>query len=172
MTEDTCRVRWINRQAVMTLPENIDRSNADRVREQLLLVINRGAVALIADLAATLSCDYSGTDALARANQRAVASGTELRIVVTADVVRRLLSLSGLDRLVSVYPTLDAGPCRRSRSPGGPCRASNPGDQPGRARDRRPGPGSSRRSRQPHRGTAGLGHHQHRQRRREPARRH
>jgi anti-anti-sigma factor len=108
MTEDTCPVRWINRQAVMTLPEHIDRSNADRVREQLLLVINRGAVALIADLAATLSCDYSGTDALARAYQRAVASGTELRIVVTADVVRRVLSLSGLDRLVSFYPTLDA----------------------------------------------------------------
>ncbi len=108
MTEDTSPVRWINRQAVMTLPEHIDRSNADRVREQLLLVINRGAVALIADLAATLSCDYSGTDALARAYQRAVASGTELRIVVTADVVRRVLSLSGLDRLVSVYPTLDA----------------------------------------------------------------
>ena len=101
-------MRWINRQAVMTLPEHIDRSNADRVREQLLLVINRGAVALIADLAATLSCDYSGTDALARAYQRAVASGTELRIVVSADVVRRVLSLGGLDRLVSVYPTLDA----------------------------------------------------------------
>ena len=133
MTEDTGPVRWINRQAVMTLPENIDRSNADRVREQLLLVINRGAVVLIADLAVTVSCDYSGTDALARANQRAVASGTELRIVVTADVVRRLLSLSGLDRLVSVYPTLDAalaagaarrevpaGPATPAISPAGP----------------------------------------------------
>ena len=92
----------------MTLPEYIDRSDADRVREQLLLVINRGAVALIADLAATVSCDYSGADALARAHQRAVASGTELRIVVTADVVRRVLSLTGLDRLVSIYPTLEA----------------------------------------------------------------
>ncbi len=77
--------------------------NAGRVREQLLLVINRGAVALIADLAATLSCDYSGTDALARACQRAAASGTELRIVVTADVVRRVLSLSGLDRLAATW---------------------------------------------------------------------
>src|SRR5215472_9110852 len=119
MTEDTCPVRWINRQAVMTLPEHIDRSNADRVREGLLLVINRGAVALIADLAATLSCDYSGTDALARAYQRAIASGTGLRIVVTADVVRRVLSLSGLDRLVSIYPTLDAGAQRR-QVPAGP----------------------------------------------------
>ena len=34
----------------MTLPERIDRANADGVQEQLLLVIKRGAVALIADL--------------------------------------------------------------------------------------------------------------------------
>jgi len=123
MTEDTCPVRWINRQAVMTLPEHIDRSNAGRIRDQLLLVINRGAVALIADLAATLSCDYSGTDALARAYQRAIASGTGLRIVVTADVVRRVLSLSGLDRLVSIYPTLDAAlaaGAQRRQVPAGP----------------------------------------------------
>lgn len=63
MAEDTCLARWIDRQAVVTLPEYIDRSDADRVREQLLLVINRGAVALIADLAATVSCDYAGADA-------------------------------------------------------------------------------------------------------------
>ena len=31
-----------------------------------------------------------------------------MRLVVTADVVRRVLSLNGLDRLVAVYPDLDA----------------------------------------------------------------
>jgi anti-anti-sigma factor len=108
MPENTCPVRWTGQQAVVTLPECIDRSNADQVREQLLLVINRGAVMLIADLAATASCDYSGADALARACRRAAASGTDLRLVVTADVVRRVLSLSGLDRLISIYPTLEA----------------------------------------------------------------
>jgi anti-sigma B factor antagonist len=108
MPENACPVRWTGRQAVVTLPECIDRSNADQVREQLLLVINRGAVMLIADLAATLSCDYSGTDALARACRRAVASGTDLRLVVTADAVRRVLGLTGLDRLISIYPTLEA----------------------------------------------------------------
>ena len=108
MPDNTCPVRWTGRQAVVTLPECIDRSNADQVREQLLLVINRGAVMLIADLTATLSCDYSGADALARACRRAVASGTDLRLVVSADVVRRVLSLSGLDRLISIYPTLQA----------------------------------------------------------------
>ena len=106
--EDSFPVQWMDRLAVVALPECIDRFNANRVREQLLLVINRGAVVLIADLAATVSCDYAGADALARAYKRAVASGTELRVVVISDVVRRVLGLSGLDRLVSVYPTLEA----------------------------------------------------------------
>jgi anti-anti-sigma factor len=106
--EYTCPVQWTGRLAVVTLPECIDRSNADQIREQLLLIINRGAVVLIADLAATVSCDYSGTNALVRAYQRAAANGTDLRLVVIADVVRRVLRLSGLDRLVSIYPTLEA----------------------------------------------------------------
>jgi anti-sigma B factor antagonist len=108
MLEDISPVWWTGRQAVVTFPEDIGRFNADRVREQLLLVINRGAVALIADLTATVSCDYSGADALVGAYKRAVASGTELRLVVPAAVVRRVLSLNGLDRLVPVHATLEA----------------------------------------------------------------
>ncbi len=91
----------------MTLPQHIDGSNAGQIREQLLWIINRGAAVLIVDLAGTLSCDYSGADVLARAHHRAAANGTELRLVVIADVVRRVLSLSGLDRLAGVYPDLD-----------------------------------------------------------------
>lgn len=100
-------MRWTGRRAVVTLPQHIDSSNADQVRERLLWIVNRGAAVLIADLAGTASCDYSGADALARAHHRAVANGTELRLVVTGDVVRRVLSLSGLDRLAGVYPDLD-----------------------------------------------------------------
>ena len=101
-------MQWTGRQAVVTLPQDIDTSNADQIREQLLWIVNRGAAILIADLTETVSCDYSGVDALARAHYRATANGTELRLVVTAGVVRRALSLNGLDRLVAVYPDLDA----------------------------------------------------------------
>jgi anti-anti-sigma factor len=101
-------VQWTGRQAMVTLPKDIDSSNADQIREQLLWIINRGAAVLIADLTETLSCDYSGADALARAHHRALANGTELRLVVAVDVVRRVLSLNGLDRLIAVYPDLDA----------------------------------------------------------------
>ena len=82
MPEDTCPVQWTGRQAVVTLPQHIDGSNADQIREQLLWIINRGAAVLIVDLTGTVSCDYAGADALARVHDRAVADGTELRLAV------------------------------------------------------------------------------------------
>ena len=107
-------MQWTGRQAVITLPEHIDVSNAGQIREELLSVINRGATALIADMTATISCDHAGADAVVRAYQRAIISGTELRLVVTAQIVRRVLSLSGLDRLVSIYPSLESATAARA----------------------------------------------------------
>jgi anti-anti-sigma factor len=108
MPEDAFPVEWAGRQAIVTLPEHIDVSNVAQLREQLLAVINRGAAVLIADLARTASCDHAAVDAIARAYQRAVVSGTQLRLVITAPVVRRVLSIEGLDRLVSIYPSVEA----------------------------------------------------------------
>jgi anti-anti-sigma factor len=108
MPDDAFPVEWAGQQAVVTLPEHIDVSNVAQLREQLLAVINRGAAVLIADLTRTASCDHAAVDAIARACQRAAVSGTQLRLVVTAPVVRRVLSIEGLDRLVSVYPTVEA----------------------------------------------------------------
>ena len=108
MLKDVRHVQWTGRQAVIALPEHIDVSNAGPICEELLWAISRGAEALIADLATTISCDDAGADALARAYQQAVISGTELRLVVTAQVVRGMLSRNGLDRLVPIYPSLEA----------------------------------------------------------------
>ena len=112
--EDIYPVRWAGKQAVATLPEDIDVSNAGQIREQLLSVINCGAAVLIADMTATISCDYTGGEAVIRAYQRAVISGTDLRLVVTAQIVRRVLSYNGLDRLVSIYPSLEAAQAVRA----------------------------------------------------------
>jgi anti-anti-sigma factor len=108
MPEDAFPVEWAGRQAVVTLPEHIDVSNVAQLREQLLSVINRGAAVLIADMTSTASCDHAAVDAIARAYQWAAVSGTQLRLVVTAPVVRRVLSIEGLERLVSIYPSVAA----------------------------------------------------------------
>jgi anti-anti-sigma factor len=126
MLTDIYPVQWTGRQAVIALPEHIDVSNAGPIREELLSVINRGAEALIADLTATISCDHAGADALARGYQRAVVSGTELRLAVTAPVVRQMLSLNGLDRLVPIYPSLEAATAARAPATVIPVAATRP----------------------------------------------
>jgi anti-sigma B factor antagonist len=123
-------VEWADGWAVVTLPEHIDVSNAGQISERLLWIINRGAAELIVDLAATVSCDHAGADAVARAYQRAAGSGTQLRLVVTAPIVRRVLSINGLDRLVPVYPSLEAAAAAVARAPVAPCCPGQPRQWP------------------------------------------
>ncbi len=108
MSEDTYPVQWTDDQAVVMLPEDIDAANVGLIREELLVLVNRAPAVLIVDMTATASCDYAGAEALVRAYRRAVANGTQLRLVVPAEVVRHVLSGSGLDHLVSVYPSREA----------------------------------------------------------------
>jgi anti-anti-sigma factor len=108
VSENTPAVQWTGRRALVRLPDHIDVTNASQISEQLLSAINRGATDLVADLTATISCDHAGADAIGRAYQRAAANGTQLRLVVPADIVRRILSINGLDRLIPIYPSAQA----------------------------------------------------------------
>ena len=108
MPDDLFPVTWTGRRAIVSFPGQVDISNVDQLRDRLLSVINRGAAVLIADMTSTVSCDHAAVDAIARACQRAAANGTQLRLVVPAPSVRRVLRIEGLDRLVSIYPLLDA----------------------------------------------------------------
>ena len=124
-------VAWTGGRAVVAFPEHVDMSNATQIREQLLGVFDRGAAVVIADMSATVWCDYIGVDAVARACQRAAACRADLRLVATAPAVRRLLAAEGLDRLVPVYSSVEAAiiagepddlapPIAASRSPARP----------------------------------------------------
>jgi anti-anti-sigma factor len=108
MPDDQFPVEWTGRRAVVAFPGYVDISNVDQLRDRLLSVINRGASEVIADMTGTLSCDHAAVDAIARACQRAAVSGAQFRLVVTAPVIRRVLGIEGLDRLVSIYPSLEA----------------------------------------------------------------
>ena len=138
MLEDLYPVRWTGRQAVVSLPDHIDVSNASKITDELLSLINRGAAPLIVDMTATASCDHAGADAIARAYQRAAANGIRLRLVVTAQIVRRTLAFTGLDRLVSIYPSLEAAAAAGEPAPVVPPEpspaAGEPDDQSGAGR--------------------------------------
>ena len=117
---------WIGQVAVVTLPTEIDVTNADTVREDLLSAVNQGAVLLVADMSKTTFCDSAGVSALVRTFRRATASSSGLRLVVSTPAVQRVLSITGVDRLLDIFPSVAAsmaGPYGLSGQairPGGP----------------------------------------------------
>jgi anti-sigma B factor antagonist len=106
--DEHCRVLWTGEIAVVALPVEIDITNSDDVREDLLTVVNQGADVMIADMSRTKFCDSSGVSALVRAFRRATSSGTKMRLVVAGRAVDRVLTLTGVDRLIEIYPTVAA----------------------------------------------------------------
>jgi anti-sigma B factor antagonist len=107
VSDDEC-VLWVGRVAVMTLPGEVDISNAGQIRQNLTAVIARDASLIIADMSATTFCDSAGVTALVRAVRAANASGAGLRIAASAPAVTRVLAITGVDRLIEVYPSVAA----------------------------------------------------------------
>jgi anti-sigma B factor antagonist len=103
-----CRVLWSDQTVVVTLPGEVDITNADAIREELLSVINQGAEIMIADMSKTRFCDSAGVSTLVRAFRRATSSGTKMRLAVGGLAVERVLTLTGVDRLIEVYPSVGA----------------------------------------------------------------
>ena len=95
------------REIIVPVPEVIDIGNAAGVAEELTSAVSRNPVVII-DMSATRFCDCAGVRAIVRAHQRATGRGTELRLVVTAAPVRRIFGLIGVDRLLDVYPSVEA----------------------------------------------------------------
>jgi anti-anti-sigma factor len=134
MPQERFPVTWLGEAAVITLPEEIDIANSEQVREELLSLLNRGPAVLIVDMAETTFCDSAGVNALVRAHKRATANGAEIRLVVTSLGVQRVLAITGVDRLIPVYPSMTASLAEQAE-PGEPAethrgpddRAAQPG---------------------------------------------
>jgi len=95
------------RQVVITLPEEIDMTNASQVHDALAGALDDGTAVLIADAARTMYCDSATITMLLRAHNRAAAAGAQLRIAASP-AIRRVLELTGADRMLHVYPTVAA----------------------------------------------------------------
>jgi anti-anti-sigma factor len=113
--------------AAVTLPSEIDLTNASQLRDALARARESGTAVVIADAAETTFCDCAGVRALVRAHRQAAAAGTGLRVAsVTSPTVRRILELTGADQVLDTYPTLTAaldGPARAPGAQSRPARA-------------------------------------------------
>jgi anti-anti-sigma factor len=94
---------------VLRLTEDLDLSSAERVGGQLLDSLPNDALGVVLDLSALPFIDSSGIRLLFHLAVRLHRRRQHLCVVVPADSwLRRLLSLSDLDRQVSIAPTIDA----------------------------------------------------------------
>jgi anti-sigma B factor antagonist len=96
------------RPVVVTLPAEIDITNADRIGEELSSAIARGAGIVVADMTGTRFCNSSGISMLVLAHRQAAANHAELRLVVLSAAVLRALKLVRMDCLLPIYPSLAA----------------------------------------------------------------
>jgi anti-sigma B factor antagonist len=139
---DNFPVDWAHPVAVVTMPDEIDIANAEDIRDTLLAVLNQGVTTLIVDLTGTAFCGCAGASAFARAHQRARASSGQVRLVVRTPIVRRLLAITGVDRLMPVFDSLSAARDADS-SPGRPRTEAVPAPPPPPpSRPPRPAPGA------------------------------
>jgi anti-sigma B factor antagonist len=92
---------------VVTAPEEIDITNAAGLRSALLRAAADGSGAFVADMTRTRFCDSAGLNALVAAHNRAQAAGGELLLVVCGAAVLRVLAITGVDRVIPTFTTLD-----------------------------------------------------------------
>jgi anti-sigma B factor antagonist len=96
-------VRRSGRHAVVTMPTEMDITNASDVSDLLAAVIGQSPEVITADVTATAFCDSSGVNALARAHELAAARGSQLRLGLGSSPTARIIQLIGLDQIVPLY---------------------------------------------------------------------
>lgn len=93
---------------VVSLPVEIDVTNADQVYDRLVAAVATGAPLVIADCTATIFCDAAGVRRLLMFHARAAAREVPLRLVIApGGLLRRLLELLGADSVLPVYPSVE-----------------------------------------------------------------
>jgi len=99
-------VSWTDGAAVVTAPPEIDITNAGLLRAALQSAAERVPPILVVDLTATEFCDSSGLNVLVRAHEQAELAGTDLRLVVRAPAVHRMLAVTGVADMFRVHDSV------------------------------------------------------------------
>ena len=92
---------------VVAAPQDIDITNADGLRTALLEAASLGPGTFVVDMSRTQFCDTAGLHALVAAHKRARAGGGQLLLVTRGAAVDRILSITGLDRVIPNFPSLE-----------------------------------------------------------------
>lgn len=106
MSNDGCPLAFVRGVPVVAAPGSLDISNAETFHAAFRRAVCWGYATIAADMSATQCCDSTGLSVLVRVHNRARDEGGQLRLAALTTPVRRLLSASGLDRLLCVFRTV------------------------------------------------------------------
>ena len=106
MPDVSCPVTVIRDVPVVTAPEEIDTGTAYGLRAALAAAA-RGQAAVVVDMTRTRCCDAVGLHVLVRAHKRAASAGGELLLVTSSAEILRLFAITGIDRVIRNYASLD-----------------------------------------------------------------
>lgn len=89
---------------IVRLRGELDLTEMDRLREVMNMVLAREPRLLVADLSGLSFTDCAGLSVLTDAHRRQAAHGRLLRIYGAQPLVRRVLSLTGMDTYLHLVP--------------------------------------------------------------------
>jgi anti-sigma B factor antagonist len=92
---------------VYRLRGSLDIATSPSARAALVEAASKGRQDIIIDLTGLEFLDSTGLGALIGAHRRALERGAEIRLAVGEGQIARLLNITGLVRILAVYPTLD-----------------------------------------------------------------
>lgn len=103
----TCRCYPYNGCTVVAVAGEIDLATAASFQEALGEAIAAEPAGIVVDLSAVTFMDSTGMGALVRARRRADEHGRSVALVGATAGVRRILDLTGLDRVFVLHESLD-----------------------------------------------------------------
>ena len=92
---------------VVKTPREIDVTNADGLRSALLDVAGNGHKRFVVDMTGTRFCDACASHVLAAAHRHALEEGRQMLLAVSDVVVLRVFALTGIDRMIPSFASLD-----------------------------------------------------------------
>ena len=108
MTEARFRVAVARGVPVVEAPREIDVTNSADLRLALLDAASDCHKRFVVDMTRTRFCDASASHVLAAAHARALEEGGEMLLAVSdAIIVRRVFALTGIDRMIPSFTSLE-----------------------------------------------------------------
>ena len=101
------RVREAAEHAVIAVRGDIYFDTAEPLREALSAALDERRPYLVLDLSGVTLCDSTGANLLVHAHRTASGHGGWLRLAGVQPMVLRVLEITNLTRMLSIYPTVE-----------------------------------------------------------------